>query len=113
MEWWLKLNSYGPTEASGYIRLQCVPDLQQALDSRYSVQEWLDLTASEALNAIKLIAVLPTNQVADKDKFYSLKQGAFESISTYFTHSYAAAACSAFKCPNCETNWGITFCSAK
>ena len=106
MEWWLKLNSYGPTEVSGYIRLQCVPDLQEALDSRYSVQEWSDLTANEALNAIKLIAVLPTNQAADKDKFYSLKQGTFESISAFFTRSYAVAACSDFKCPNCEQKLG-------
>ena len=58
MEWWLKINSYGPPEASGYIRLQCVPELQQALDSRYTVQEWSNLTANEALNAIKLISVL-------------------------------------------------------
>ena len=66
MSWWLKLNTWAQTEAVGYIRLSCVPELQKALDAKYTVQQWATLTTEEALNAIKQIVVLPTNQAAEE-----------------------------------------------
>ena len=92
MSWWLKLNAWAQTEAVGYIRLSCEPSLQHALDAKYTVQQWANLATEEALEAIKQITVQPTNQAAEKDLFYNLKQGTYESISAYFTRAYTEAA---------------------
>ena len=106
MSWWLKLNAWAQTEAVGYIRLSCEPSLQRALDAKYTVQQWASLATEEALEAIKQITVQPSNQAADKDIFYNLKQGTYESISAYFTRAYTVAANCGFQCPNCEHNLG-------
>ena len=37
MQWWLRLNAWGQSEAVGYIRLSCTPDLQRALDAKHIV----------------------------------------------------------------------------
>ena len=106
MSWWLKLNGWQQTEELGFIRLSCDTELQRALDDRYTVQQWASLTTEHAILAISNIAVQPTNQAAEKDQFYSLKQGTYESISTYFTRAYKVAANCEFKCPNCRHGLG-------
>ena len=87
MSWWLKLNGWAQTEAVGYIRLWCEPRLQCAMDAKYTVQQWANLATEEALVAIKQITVQPSNQAAEKDLFYNLKQGTHDSISAYFTRA--------------------------
>ena len=81
MSWWLRLNNWSQTEAVGFIRLSCATELQCALDDKHTVQQWAGMTADEALEAIRHITVQPTNQAAEKDVFYNLKQGNYESIS--------------------------------
>ena len=76
------------------------------LDDKFNVQQWATLTTDLALLAISTIAVQPTNQAAEKDIFYSLKQGTYESISTYFTRAYKVVANCEFKCPNCSYGLG-------
>ena len=109
MQWWLKLNGWGPADAVGFIRLSCLPVLQRALDAKYTVQQWSELSTEAALEAIKQIVVLPTNQAAEKEQFYNLKQGPYESISAYFTRATTVAANYDFNCPECAAGLGITY----
>ena len=92
MSWWLRLNAWPQTQAVGYIRLSCTTELQRALDDKYTVQQWSDMTTEEALEAIKQITVQPTNQAAEKDIFYNIRQSIHESISTYFTRPHKIVA---------------------
>ena len=100
------MNGWGPADAVGFIRLSCLPELQRALDAKYTVQQWSELSTEAALEAIKQIVVLPTNQAAEKEQFYNLKQGPYESISAYFTRATTVAANCDFKCPECAVGLG-------
>ena len=53
MDWWLKLNKWNDTDAVGHIQLLCSPELQRAIDTRYSVLQWSMLSPQDALEAIK------------------------------------------------------------
>ena len=75
MDWWLKLNKWSAADAVGHIRLSCTPELQRALDARYSVLQWSMLAPHDAIEAIKQITVKPVNKAAEWDKFFSNKQG--------------------------------------
>ena len=101
MSWWLRLNAWSQTEAVGFVRLSCTTELQRALDDKFTITQWADMTIEDALEAIRLITVQPTNQAAEKDIFYNLKQGTYESVSAYFTRAHKVAANCEFKCPNC------------
>ena len=106
MDWWLKLNNWNASDAVGHIRLSCTPELQRALDAKYSVLQWSMLAPHEALEAIKQITVQPVNKAAEWDKFFSNKQGASECISAYFTRSTQVVAECEFQCPRCTYNLG-------
>ena len=97
ISWWLRLNNWSQTEAVGFIRLTCANELQRALDDRYTVQQWSVMTMEEALEAIAQIVVQPSNQAAEKGLFYNLKQGTYESISTFFTRVHKVSANCDFK----------------
>ena len=102
MCWYLSLNEVQPEHAVGFIRLQCEGDLQQALDNKYTVQQWLDMTQEQAFDVIKHVSVQPANEAAEKEEFYNIRQGQYESISTYFARATKVAANSAFQCPGCR-----------
>ena len=100
------MNGWGSADAVGFIRLSCLPELQRALDAKYTVQQWSELSTEAALEAIKQIVVLPTNQAAEKEQFYNLKQGPYESISAYFTRATIVVANCDYKCPDCQFGLG-------
>ena len=89
-------------DAFGYIRSACTPDLQRAIDSKFTVSAWSNLSVSECIEEIKNIVVLPSNKAADKEVFYNIKQGQNESISTFFSRAHMVAANCEFMCPNCQ-----------
>ena len=62
---------------------QIVNHVRTAVCTRRQVHsaEVDNVTTKEALEAIRQIAVQPTNQASEIDLFYNLKQGNFESIS--------------------------------
>ena len=69
MCWYLSMNELlrDAHTTLGFIRLQCAEDLQQALDDKYTMQQWLAMTPEEAFGAIKFMTVQPTNEAAEKE----------------------------------------------
>ena len=59
MEWWLKLNQWQRVDAVSYIRLACTPDLQRAIDSKFTVSAWSNLSVSECIEEIKTLWYCP------------------------------------------------------
>ena len=106
MDWWLKLNKFSAADAVGHIRLSCSPELQRALDTRYTVTQWSLMSSHEALDSIKQLAIQPSNRAADWDKFFSCKQVASENISAFFTRSAQVVAECEFSCPRCNSDIG-------
>ena len=102
MLWWIRLNQWQNAEAVGFIRLQCLPDLQRDIDAMYTVDQWTGLSVNDCMEAIKQMVVLPANVAADKEAFYNMKQGPQESISAYFSRAYTTVANCSFKCPSCD-----------
>ena len=102
MCWYMSLNEVQPAHAVGFIRLQCEGDLQQALDNKYMVQQWLIMTQEQAFDVIKHMSVQPANEAAEKEEFYNIRQGQYESVSAYFARVTKVAANCAFQCPSCR-----------
>ena len=104
MCWYLSMNNLlqDAVKTLGFIRLQCAEDLQQALDDKYTMDQWLAKTPDEAFNAIKMMTVQPTNEAAEKEVFYNIRQGVHESIGSYFVRATQVAANSSFRCPSCK-----------
>ena len=106
MEWWLSLNRWDPSDAAGHIRLCCTPELQKALDARYTVAQWSSLTGEEALNAIKGIVSQPSNKAANWDNFFSDQQRNNETVGAFFTRTSQSVLDCEFACPSCHADLG-------
>ncbi|XP_064118967.1 uncharacterized protein LOC135223975 [Macrobrachium nipponense] len=84
MECWIELCRLPPHEVVHHIRLYCTPPLQQALDARFTSQEWSNLTATEAMDFIRDIVLRSTNCAVLWSEFFNATQGPGESVSDYF-----------------------------
>ena len=102
MKTWLRLSHYPEADKPGLIRLQCTDDLQGVIDSRYEAEHWESFTVEQAMLALAHLTVKLSNKAAEKDLFYGIKQGPYETISAYFTRAHSIAANANFRCPGCN-----------
>lgn len=77
------------------------PPLQHTIDTRYPGDEWEQLTAKEALDAIAGIVLQAANQVVTWEDFFTSKQAAGEPMKKFFQLCAAEAIECEFKCPTC------------
>ena len=106
MKMWILLNGWHQTESVCYIRLICTQELQGVLDNRYPIAQWTSMTTDQALAAIGHITVKYSNKAAEKELFYSLRQGPYETVSTFFTRAYSTSTNANFQCPQCKNGLG-------
>lgn len=71
---WLRLSAWPDQEAVLHVRLLCVPDLQCALDARFSADQWEALDPKGALDAIEKIVLQAANQAVRWAEFFSTCQ---------------------------------------
>ena len=50
------------------------------------------------------LTVKLSNKAAEKELFYNIKQGPYETVSAYFTRAHAIAANANFRCPSCQVS---------
>ena len=102
MESWITLNGWPDEVATLHIRLNCVPSLQCAIDARFPCNEWEQLTAKEALDAIAGLVLQSANQAVTWESFFTSKQTAGEPMKTFFQRCASEAIECEFKCPQCD-----------
>ena len=104
MSCWLQICRWPVHEAVHHIRLHCVPELQRALDARFSDSQWSILSTEEALSAIEKLVLRASNRAAQWYEFFNLAQGLDESISDFFLRCNQKALDCEFECPNCSVD---------
>lgn len=104
MEACMQLNEWTPAVAVVHIRLNCVPKLQQTIDTRYTGDKWENLNPKQALDAIGELVTHSTNQAVRWSSFFSSRQGEMEPMKEYFQRCSAEAAECGFQCPECEVD---------
>ena len=102
MQLWITLHRWAEYESVCYIRLQCKPEVQMVLDSMYPIDVWTNMSVNSALEALEKLTVKHSNKAADKELFYNLNQGPYETISAFFTRAHKLSANANFACPQCE-----------
>ena len=99
---WLQICHWPSQEAVHHIRLHCAPELQRALDARFTDDQWRALSTEEALDAIGKLVLRASNKAAQYQEFFSAMQGQEESISNFFLKCNQKALDCEFNCPNCS-----------
>ena len=89
-------------KAVHHIRLHCVPELQRALDARFTDDQWRALSTEEALDTIGKLVLRASNKAAQYQEFFSAMQGQEESLSNFFLKCNQKALDCEFNCPNCS-----------
>ncbi|XP_076063459.1 uncharacterized protein LOC143038319 [Oratosquilla oratoria] len=101
---WLRLAAWPDQEAVLHVRLLCVPDLQCALDARFSSEQWEALNPTSALDAIERLVLQSTNQAVKWTDFFSTCQAPGESVGIYMTRCAQEARECGFRCPDCDSD---------
>ncbi|MPC90109.1 hypothetical protein E2C01_085078 [Portunus trituberculatus] len=88
-----------PSVSVIHIRLNCVPKLQQMIDTG---NKWENLTPNQALDAVGELVKHSTNQAVRWNNFFNSRQGELEPMKDYFQRCSAEAAEYDFLYPMCE-----------
>ena len=104
VETWLRLAAWPDEEAVLHIRLLCVPDLQCALDARFTTEQWEALGPKDALDAISKLVLRTANQAVKWSEFFNACQVPGESVGVYMTRCAQEALDCGFQCPDCSSD---------
>ena len=98
---WLRMNRTRPSDIPPLVRMHCEPDLQRAIDARYSEARWNALDAEETADTIAKLVLQASNEAATWADFFSITQHHDENVNNYFVRCASKAIECEFKCPSC------------